>query len=82
MQPGTGLLSFAIEKQINDKKLNAFILVITDIINTNSKLLVLGNDKTIIEKAFEKDLDEEDSMMLEGVVSRKKQILPPILAQL
>lgn len=72
-------LEFAMEKEISDKKLNIFIFVITDIINTNSKIIVLGSDKDIVEKAFNKKLDEFDSMMLEGVVSRKKQIAPQIL---
>ena len=72
-------LEFAMEKEISDKKLNLFVFVITDIINTNSKIIALGSDKSIVEKAFNKKLDEFDSMMLEGVVSRKKQIAPQLL---
>ena len=72
-------LEFAMEKEISDKKLNLFVFVITDIINTNSKIIALGSDKNIVEKAFNKKLDEFDSMMLEGVVSRKKQIAPQLL---
>ena len=72
-------LEFAMEKEIADKKLNLFVFVITDIINTNSKIIALGNEKELVEKAFGKELDDLDSMMLEGVVSRKKQIAPPIL---
>jgi manganese-dependent inorganic pyrophosphatase len=75
-------ISFAIEKEISDKGLDLYMFVITDIINTNSKVMVLGNDKEVVEKAFDKKLDEDDSMLLEGVVSRKKQIAPPILANL
>ena len=72
-------LEFAMEKEISDKKLNLFVFVITDIINTNSKIIALGSDKSIVEKAFNKKLDEFDSMMLESVVSRKKQIAPQLL---
>ena len=75
-------ISFAMEKEIADKGLDCFIFVITDIINTNSKIIALGEEKEIVEKAFGKKLDEDDSMMLEGVVSRKKQIAPPILENL
>ena len=75
-------LSFAMEKEITEKDLNLFMFVITDIINTNSKIMVLGNDKEIVEKAFGKELDADNSMLLEGVVSRKKQIAPPILDNL
>ncbi len=72
-------LEFAIEKEISDKKVDLFIFVITDIINTNSKIIALGNEKALVEKAFNNKLDEFDSMMLNGVVSRKKQIAPPLL---
>lgn len=72
-------LTFAMEKEIADKGLDLFLFVITDIVNTNSKVIALGNDKLIVEKAFDKKLDEDDSMILEGVVSRKKQIAPPLL---
>ena len=72
-------LTFAMEKEIADKGLDLFLFVITDIVNTNSKVIALGNDKLIVEKTFDKKLDEDDSMVLEGVVSRKKQIAPPLL---
>ena len=69
-------------KEIKDKKLNLFIFVITDIINTNSKIIALGDSTDIVEKAFGQKLDSDNSMMLEGVVSRKKQIVPPIVKNL
>ena len=72
-------IEFAMEKEIAEKKIDIFIFVITDIINTNSKIIALGQNKELTEKAFNKKLDELDSMMLEGVVSRKKQIAPQIL---
>ncbi len=75
-------LSFAMEKEIADKNLDLAILVITDIINTNSRIIALGKEKELVEKAFGKKLDSDDSMLLEGVVSRKKQIAPPLLAAL
>ncbi len=72
-------IEFAMEKQIADKKLDLYVFLITDIINTNSKVISLGAEKEIIEKAFNVKLDENDSAMLEGVVSRKKQVVPKIL---
>ncbi len=75
-------IEFAMEKEINDKKADVMVFLITDIVNSNSKAIVLGNDKEIAEKAFDKKLDENDSMMLEGVVSRKKQVLPKLLASI
>lgn len=72
-------IEFSMEKEIAEKKIDLFIFVITDIINTNSKIIALGAEKELTEKAFNKKLDELDSMILEGVVSRKKQIAPQIL---
>ena len=72
-------LAFAMEKQIAEEKLNLFMFLVTDIINTNSKAIVLGDEKDIVEKAFGKKIDENDSIFLEGVVSRKKQVAPKIL---
>ncbi|MCI8482519.1 MAG: manganese-dependent inorganic pyrophosphatase [Clostridia bacterium] len=56
---------------------NLFILLITDILNSNSQSIVLG-DTTIFEKAFSKPV-ENNLAFLEGVVSRKKQVAPVIL---
>ena len=70
---------FEMEKEIADKQLDFYMFLITDIINTNSKAIVLGNDKELAERAFNKKLDEDSSMMLEGIVSRKKQVVPPVL---
>ncbi len=72
-------LSFEIEKRIVDDGLDLFIFVITDIINSNSKIIALGTDKELAEKAFGKKLDNDDAMILEGVVSRKKQVAPQII---
>ncbi len=73
-------LSFEIEKRIVDDNLDLFIFVITDIINSNSKIIALGKDKELTEKAFGKKLDQDDAMILEGVVSRKKQVAPQIMS--
>ncbi len=56
---------------------NLFILLITDIINSNSQAIVLG-DTSVFEKAFNKKV-ENNMAFLEGVVSRKKQVAPVIL---
>ena len=54
-----------------------FVLLITDILNSNSEAIVLGNRSDVAEKAFGKTL-ENNRMFLEGVVSRKKQVVPVI----
>ena len=68
-------LEETIKKEIESNGLQFFILAITDILNSNSQFIVLGEKTEIVEKAFEKKL-EDNMMFLEGVVSRKKQIIP------
>ena len=57
--------------------LSLFVLAITDILNSNSQIIALGEKDISVESAFERKL-EDNMMFLEGVVSRKKQLLPAI----
>lgn len=70
-------LENAINKEIQEKGLSLFVLAITDILNSNSEIIALGEKAEVVEKAFEKKL-ENNRVFLNGVVSRKKQLLPPI----
>ena len=69
-----------IEKAMNNfmekNGVDLFVLMITDIIENNSQILVLGKQE-IAEKAFNVKL-ENNTAFLPGVVSRKKQIVPQI----
>ncbi|MBS9784482.1 MAG: manganese-dependent inorganic pyrophosphatase [Oceanivirga sp.] len=66
-----------IEKMLKDLNLEGFMFVITNILTNNSEAIVSGNKVDIIEKAFEtKAVDNRFS--LPGIVSRKKQIVPPL----
>mgnify|MGYP003302416720 CR=1 FL=1 len=71
-----------LEEQMNmvieEKGLGIFVLAITDILNSNSKMIVLGKESELFEKAFGVKL-EDNMAFLEGVVSRKKQIIPPMM---
>ena len=70
-------LERVMEKEIQEKELKLFVFAITDILNSNSEIIALGEKAVIIEKAFGKKLDNNRAF-LEGVVSRKKQLLPNI----
>ena len=59
------------------KSLSAFVFVITNILTSNSEVLVLGAKQDKVAAAFGKTL-ANDFMTLEGVVSRKKQVVPQI----
>ena len=62
-------------KEIIAKGLSLFVFVITDIVNSNSEAIVLGDRTELISKSYEID---DDIAVMPGVVSRKKQILPLI----
>ena len=68
-------LEDAMNKEITEKGLSLFVLAITDILNSNSKIIALGSKTDAVEKAFNTKL-ENNTAFLEGVVSRKKQLLP------
>ncbi len=55
--------------------LHSIILLLTDIMTEGSLLLTLSDDESKIEKAFGKKLENHE-VWLEGVLSRKKQIIP------
>ena len=69
----------AMEKASNDNDYDMFMLLITNILDSDSEALVVGSDETksFFEKAFDKKLDDSE-VKLPGVVSRKKQVVPPL----
>ena len=68
-------LEEAINNEIEKDNLNLFVFAITDILNSNSQIIALGNRTDIIVKSYKL---EDNMAFLEGVVSRKKQILPMV----
>lgn len=70
-------LTAVMEQKIDSDGLGMFLLMITDIVNSNSLLVPRGNQEEIekFEKNFNTKL-ENGQVLLEGVVSRKKQIVP------
>ncbi|BCU52755.1 manganese-dependent inorganic pyrophosphatase [Staphylococcus auricularis] len=71
----------ALEKEMlevsADEKYDLFVLLVTDIINSDSKVLVVGAEKDKVGTAFDVELDN-GTAFLPGVVSRKKQVVPQI----
>lgn len=63
------------KEEIEANNLDLFIFVITDIINSNSLVISLGEKAELVEKAYGVSLSE-NTALLKGVVSRKKQIVP------
>ncbi|MTB43963.1 manganese-dependent inorganic pyrophosphatase [Streptococcus uberis] len=71
----------AIETAISDaivkEGYSDFVLMITDIVNSNSEILALGSNMDKIEAAFNFKL-ENNHAFLPGAVSRKKQVVPQL----
>ncbi len=67
---------------LKEEKIDMVCLMITDVSADSTELIFAGNNaKNIIESAF--GVKESDGgVYLEGVMSRKKQLVPPIMAVL
>ena len=67
----------AINNSIKNNGYSDFVLMITDILNSNSEILTLGSNTDKVENAFDFVL-ENNHAFLEGAVSRKKQVVPQL----
>src|SRR5699024_1701181 len=63
-----------IEKIMQEKGLELFLFVVTDILENDSEVLAMGNARGHVEQAFGEPLDNNRAL-LKGIVSRKKQIV-------
>ncbi|MFC6274800.1 manganese-dependent inorganic pyrophosphatase [Levilactobacillus tangyuanensis] len=72
-----------LEKEMNDEMAadgyDLFITLATNVLNSDSELIVAGEPKSVVETAFNTKL-ENNRASLPGVVSRKKQVVPPLTA--
>ena len=67
----------AMNEFIKENSEDLFVLLITDILENNSQILVTGSRKDLVEKSFGVSL-QDNMAFLPGVVSRKKQVVPVI----
>ncbi|GKQ42709.1 putative manganese-dependent inorganic pyrophosphatase [Companilactobacillus sp. RD055328] len=71
----------AIKAEMSAENENLFILLITNILTSDTKAIVLGDDESV--SVFEKTFDQklvDNIALLPGVVSRKKQVVPQLNA--
>lgn len=73
-------LEAAMTKENATNGYDLFLLVATNILDSDSELLVVGDPKEVVEKAFNVTLSDANRAALPGVVSRKKQVVPPLTA--
>lgn len=68
------------EASLGKMSVNMAFFMLTDIIGESTELLFVGNNaEELIENAFNVSM-EGDSFRLDGVVSRKKQLIPSIMS--
>ncbi|MDN6730592.1 MAG: manganese-dependent inorganic pyrophosphatase [Atopostipes suicloacalis] len=67
----------AMHEEIKNEGYSLFVLMITDIIRSNSVAIVEGEEYRKFERAFNKSI-QMGTVELENVVSRKKQLVPPL----
>ncbi len=59
----------------DEESFDEVLLLLTDIMKEGSEILVTGDFDAIVEKAFDKEI-EDGAFWLDGCLSRKKQIVP------
>ncbi len=67
------------DKKIKSKNESTFVLVLTDIFNERSELLVVGEHFDSIKEEFG-EITDKGTINAPGVLSRKKQVIPRITA--
>jgi manganese-dependent inorganic pyrophosphatase len=70
-----GEVEAALNAIIEEKGLDLFLFVVTDILTNDSVGLALGRSANVVEQAYNVTLSN-NTAVLKGVVSRKKQIVP------
>ena len=64
-------------KKAEDGSFDTMLLLLTDILNEGSQILAAGKNTEVIENTFNVTL-EDSTAFLPGVLSRKKQVVPPL----
>jgi manganese-dependent inorganic pyrophosphatase len=67
------------DKKALENNFDLLIFMLTDILKGGSELLIAGEEKEIVNRAFNVKLNSP-SIYLPGTLSRKKQVIPPITA--
>lgn len=65
------------KEQVSAQKLDAVLLLLTDVINAGSQLYVVGPKAEIASRAFDVKVRNHEAY-LPGIISRKKQVVPAL----
>jgi len=80
LEPREDELLEDMKKMKEENGLHTILILLTDIMKEGSKLLVVSDDVSKIEAAFDVKL-ENNKAWLDGVLSRKKQVVPFVQPQ-
>ena len=69
----------AIEESSKKNHLDIFVVMLTDVIENKAWVLAAGKKATDLEKVFDTKF-ENGVLEIDGMVSRKKQMVPPLVA--
>ncbi|WP_429970892.1 manganese-dependent inorganic pyrophosphatase [Fructilactobacillus sp. Tb1] len=72
----------AMKAEAKKENYDLFLVLVTNVLTSNSEMIIVGEPKDVVEAAFDNKFNDDDVMSLPGVVSRKKQIVPPLTEQL
>lgn len=68
-----------LEKMLVEKKLDMYFVMLTDILEESTYLIYIGDEAQSIAAAAFNQQQSPDGLMLKGVVSRKKQLIPELI---
>lgn len=67
---------------LGEKRLNMVYVMLTDILEESSKIIFAGEDAgKILAHAFKKQ-ENADGILLDGIISRKKQMIPTLMNEM
>ena len=67
---------------LGEKRLNIVYVMLTDILEESSKIIFAGEDAgKILAHAFKKQ-EDADGILLDGIISRKKQMIPTLMNEM
>ena len=67
---------------LGEKRLNMVYVMLTDILEESSKIIFAGEDAgKILAHAFKKQ-EDADGILLDGIISRKKQMIPTLMNEM
>ncbi|MBQ5386184.1 MAG: putative manganese-dependent inorganic diphosphatase, partial [Lachnospiraceae bacterium] len=72
-----------LEKVLTERNLDMVFVMLTDILDQKTRLLFAGHDaETVARRAFHQEAKKTEKIIVPGLVSRKKQLIPAVIETL